>query len=84
MVVYAALTILLTIIPFALNEFSALYFLAALALNVVLAVRVLRLWAQARRGEPIDRPTALPLYKYSMMYLALLFLAMALDRAFFV
>ena len=83
MVVYAALTILLTVIPFALHEFSAAYFLAALAHNLVLATRVLRQWAQARRGEAIDKPTALPLYKYSMLYLALLFVVMALDRAFF-
>jgi hypothetical protein len=40
MVMYAALTILLTVIPFALHAFGLAYFLAALALNVVLALRV--------------------------------------------
>jgi heme o synthase len=83
MVMYAGLTILLTIIPFALNEFSLAYFVAALALNLVLALRMLRLFQVARSGERIDRAVALPVYKFSMLYLALLFLSMALDRAFF-
>ena len=84
MVMYAALTILLTVIPFVLQEFGIAYFLAALALNLVLALRVLRLFAVVRSGARIDRATALPVYKYSMLYLALLFLSMALDRALFV
>jgi protoheme IX farnesyltransferase len=81
---YALLTMVLTVIPFALREFSLVYLAAALALNVVLALRVARLFVLARRGQAIDRATALPVYKYSMLYLALLFLTMALDRAFFV
>ena len=84
MVMYALLTIVLTIIPFAMNEFSVVYFVAALALNVLLALRVFRLFQVVQNGESIDRATALPLYKYSMLYLALLFLTMSLDRAFFV
>ena len=82
MVMYAVLTVALTLIPFAMNEFSAVYFFAALALNVVLGLRVFRLFVLARAGTPIDRPTALSLYKYSMAYLALVFLSMALDRIF--
>jgi heme o synthase len=84
MAMYAILTIALTVIPFALAEFSWAYLVAALALNVVLAVRVARLFLVAQRGVAIDRQTALPLYKFSMLYLALLFLTMALDRALFV
>jgi protoheme IX farnesyltransferase len=83
MVMYAVLTIALTLMPFFLNEFSIMYFLAALALNVLLAVRMYHMYAMAQRGESIDRSAALPLYKYSMSYLALLFLAMALDRMIF-
>jgi protoheme IX farnesyltransferase len=83
MVMYALLTMVLTIIPFVMHEFGAVYFGAALALNLVLAWRVLRLFQVVRRGETIDKVTALPLYKYSMTYLALLFLTMALDRMFF-
>lgn len=83
-VMYAVLTIVLTLIPFALHEFSVAYLLAALALNLVLALRVASLWNQARAGVAIDKASALPLYKYSMLYLALLFLSMALDRALFI
>jgi len=83
MVMYAGLTMVLTISPFFLHVFSPAYFLAALGLNVVLAVRVLRLFQIARAGTPIDKVTALPLYKYSMTYLALVFLSMALDRIIF-
>ena len=84
MVMYALLTIILTIVPFLLHEFSLVYFVAALALNLLLAFRVLRLYQVVAAGKKIDKATALPLYKYSMLYLALLFLAMSLDRAFFV
>jgi protoheme IX farnesyltransferase len=84
MVMYAALTMLLTIIPFVLDAFGPMYFVAALLLNLVLALRVLRLFLRVQSGEPVDRGSALPLYKYSMLYLALLFLVMALDRALFV
>ena len=81
MVMYALLTVVLTVIPFFLHEFGLGYFVAALLLNVMLLVRVARLFVKVQRGEAIDRPTALSLYKYSMSYLALLFLAMALERA---
>jgi len=83
MVMYTFLTIFLTILPFFLHEFSFAYFVAVLALNVVLAVRMWRVYQLAKAGAPIDRVAALPLYKYSMSYLALLFLVMSLDRAFF-
>ena len=81
MVMYALLTVVLTIIPFALHEFGVGYFVAALVLNVMLLLRVAKLFVMVQRREPIDRPAALSLYKYSMSYLALLFLAMALERA---
>lgn len=83
MVMYALLTMVLTILPFVMHEFTVVYFGAALALNLVLAFRVLRLFQVVHRGEAIDKITALPVYKYSMTYLALLFLTMALDRMFF-
>jgi protoheme IX farnesyltransferase len=81
MVMYALLTVVLTLIPFALHEFGVAYFLAALVLNVLLLLRVAKLLVAVRRAERVDRPTALSLYKYSMSYLALLFVTMALDRA---
>lgn len=84
MVMYALLTVVLTIIPFVLQEFSFAYFLAALTLNALLMVRVLKLYVLVQAGEAIDRPTALNLYKYSMAYLAMLFFSMALDRVLFI
>lgn len=82
MVMYAVLTASLTLIPFALREFSPAYLLAALALNAVLLLRVLALQLQVRQGQ-LTRSGTLGLYKFSMLYLALLFISMALDRAFF-
>ncbi len=84
MLMYAVLTVTLTVIPFLLNEFSLVYLVAALALNLLLVLRVLKLYWLVQAGQSIDRSSALPLYKYSMLYLALLFLSMSLDRAFFV
>ncbi|MEX2535305.1 MAG: heme o synthase [Trueperaceae bacterium] len=83
MVMYALLTMVLTILPFVMREFSVIYFGAALALNLVLVWRVFRLYQVVQRGEKIDKVAALPVYKYSMTYLALIFLTMALDRMFF-
>ena len=83
MVIYTVLTILLTIIPFAFGEFTFVYFVFALALNLFLAFRVVKLWRQVETGLNINRATALPVYKYSMIYLALIFLTMSLDRILF-
>lgn len=83
MIFYTVLTVLLTVLPFFLKEVSIAYLVAVIALNGVLAVRMMRVFAVMRSGETVDRTTALPLYKYSMSYLALLFLVMALDRVIF-
>ena len=86
MVIYAVLTVSLTIIPFALRELSVAYLLAAAALNALLLLRVLALYRQVSQGgsqRQLKRSRALSLYKFSMLYLALLFIAMALDRTVF-
>lgn len=82
MVMYAILTMALTLIPFAMNEFTIVYFAAALLLNIFLVYRVVKLYLHVRSGQEIDRPTALSVYKYSMSYLALLYLVMIIDRSF--
>ncbi|MGL4609963.1 MAG: heme o synthase [Trueperaceae bacterium] len=84
MIVYTVLTIASTLVPFFMREFSLVYFVAAVALNSVLALRMNALYQVVRSGKPVDRSSALPLYKYSMLYLFLLFLVMSLDRAFFI
>src|SRR5690554_1776030 len=83
MVMYAVLTIALTIIPFVMREMSWLYVLAALLLNVVLVLRMYQLYRVVAAGQRVDRKAALPLYLYSMSYLALIFAAMAVDRMIF-
>ncbi len=83
MIFYTVLTVVLTLLPFFLREFSPAYLVAALLLNVVLVVRMARVFLVVRSGRSVERQTALPLYLYSMSYLALVFLAMALDRVIF-
>lgn len=83
MVMYAVLTVALTIIPFVMHEMSVVYVIAALLLNLVLVLRLFRLYKVVAAGERVDRRTALPLYLYSMSYLALIFVAMAVDRMLF-
>jgi len=72
---YAVLTAIVSLLPMALQEVRGVYLASAVLLNLVLLLRAAQLlW---RPG----RPRAVSLYKYSMLYLALLFLAMAVDRA---
>lgn len=80
MVMYTALTIILTLVPFVMRELSFAYFVAAFLLNAALLFRVLKLYWMVRHERTIERPLALNVYKFSMAYLALLFLSMALDR----
>ncbi len=74
-VIYAVALVALTIAPVATGLFGAIYLVAALALGggfLALAVRLAR--------SP-SRKAALRLYLSSLAYLALLFTAMAVDRA---
>ena len=80
MMIYTVLTIILTIIPFILGELTWAYLAITLLLNVLLVHRIVKLWRQAKISTKIDRAIALPVYKYSMIYLALIFLTMSLDR----
>jgi protoheme IX farnesyltransferase len=71
---YAWLTSALSWVPAVLGGWNEIYFLASLALDGLLIV-----WSWQLYRAP-ERPRALRLYKYSMLYLALLFLALALGR----
>jgi protoheme IX farnesyltransferase len=77
---YTLLTVAISILPLMLPEsggqaaFGWFYVAAAVLLNAVLVLRSFQLYRQP------DRPHAASLFKYSMLYLALLFLAMAVDR----
>ncbi|MDQ2676396.1 MAG: heme o synthase [Actinomycetota bacterium] len=74
-VVYAALLVALTVAPVATGLFGTIYLVAALALGGVFLALALRLVRSP------SRPAALRLYLSSLAYLALLFTAMAVDRA---
>jgi heme o synthase len=74
-VVYAAVLVAFTVMPVATGLFGGIYLAAALLLGagfLGLAIRLAR--------SP-SRPAALRLYLSSLAYLALLFTAMAVDRA---
>jgi protoheme IX farnesyltransferase len=72
---YALLTVVVTVLPLIQKEAGTIYLWAAVLLNVLLLVRCYQLL------QHTDRPHAVVLYKYSMLYLALLFLVLAVDRA---
>jgi len=74
---YTIATAIVSIMPLLQRDLGIAYFGGAVLLNLVLFVRSLQLYRQP------DRPRAVSLYKYSMLYLALLFIVMVVDRAYF-
>lgn len=72
---YAIVLVAFTILPFALGYFGLLYFAGALAFGAPL------LWLAWKLYRTPGKPSAIRLYRYSTLYLALLFLILALDRA---
>lgn len=72
---YAVLTALLCAIPVMLGQAGAVYVISAVVLNALLVIRSWQLMTQP------DRPKAVRLFKYSMVYLALIFVVMAVDQA---
>jgi len=72
---YAVLTAVISVLPLAQGEVGGVYLSIAILLNAALLLRSLQLYWQP------DRPRAVTLYKYSMLYLFLLFLTMAVDRS---
>jgi protoheme IX farnesyltransferase len=72
---YTALLVAVTLVPVALGEFGLVYALGALALGGWFGRLALRL-----RAQPSRRNAAV-LFHYSLLYLALLFVLMALDLA---
>ncbi len=71
---YAAITAVVSLMPMAHGLVGWVYVVSALGLNGVLIGRGIHLWRRT------DRPSARSMYLYSMLYLALLFLALAVDR----
>lgn len=72
---YALLTAVVSLLPLTQGLVGYGYAGVAALLNGVLVLRSVQLLLHT------DRPRAVSMYKYSMLYLALLFLAMAIDSA---
>src|SRR5438034_7037064 len=75
MVWYNVILIALTLMPFAFGAFGLIYFLSALGVGWILHVAVVRVSRSPEWTKP-----AWWVYKFSLLYLALLFLAMVIDR----
>ena len=73
---YSLQMVAITLLLFAFQMMGWIYFVAALILNTVFLARAFRLW----RLPDTDKALARRLYKYSQSYLALLFLAMVIDK----
>ena len=70
---YTVLLIAVTLAPVALGTFGVLYGIAAVVLGAVF------LWLAVELRRTLERGAAVRLFHYSLLYLALLFVAMALD-----
>jgi protoheme IX farnesyltransferase len=75
MLAYTAILVPLTLLPVAFGALGLLYLVAAAILDAALIAGVMKV---ARRGQWM--PAAWSLYKFSLLYLALLFAAMVADR----
>lgn len=80
MVWYTVILVVLTLLPVLFGAFGLLYLASAVVLNALLVGGILKMLTAANAGRPWSGP-AWWVYKYSLLYLALLFLAMAVDRA---
>jgi protoheme IX farnesyltransferase len=72
---YTLILLPLTVLPVAFGAFGILYFVAALTLGLILLYGIMKI----RREEHWTKP-AWWVYRYSLLYLALLFVAMVVDR----
>jgi protoheme IX farnesyltransferase len=70
---YTVLLVAVTLVPVALGTFGVLYGCAALVLGAAF------LWLAVELRRTMARPAAVRLFHFSLLYLALLFVAMAID-----
>ncbi len=75
---YNVILIALTLLPFTFGAFGLIYFASALVLGVTLLVGIVRIMRTPEWTKP-----AWQVYKFSLLYLALLFVAMVIDRKVF-
>ena len=72
---YTLVLIAITVLPFTFHAFGLIYLVSAVVLGLILLGGVIRMRAAKEWTAP-----AWWVYKYSLLYLALLFVAMAADR----
>ncbi len=70
---YTVLLVVVTLVPFALGTFGVLYGIAAVVLGAAF------LWLAIELRRTMERRSAVRLFHFSLLYLALLFVAMAID-----
>jgi protoheme IX farnesyltransferase len=75
---YAVATVIVSLVPSLVGSTGWLYLATALVLGAVLMIRSARLYVRP------DIRRARELFRYSMVYLALVFLVLAVDRSFVV
>src|SRR4051812_20292152 len=75
MIWYNVILIALTLLPVAFGAFGLIYFISAAVLGVILLAGVIRVSRATEWTQP-----AWQVYKFSLLYLALLFVAMVVDR----
>jgi protoheme IX farnesyltransferase len=75
---YSVLLVALTLAFFAVGHMGAIYLVAAAVLGAVFLWRATMLWRQATSPEA-SLAQAIRLYRYSISYLTLLFVAVAVD-----
>ncbi|HJQ11548.1 MAG TPA: heme o synthase [Gemmatimonadaceae bacterium] len=75
---YNVILIALTLLPFTFGAFGVIYFASALVLGLMLLIGILRIMRTPEWTKP-----AWQVYKFSLLYLALLFVAMVIDRKVF-
>jgi protoheme IX farnesyltransferase len=74
--IYSLTTLVAALIPFWLGEAGLLYLATALTLSAYLV------WLSWKLHQDITQSKARSLFHYSMIYLALIFLFLAIDRSF--
>ena len=75
---YSVLLVALTLLPVTIGMFGLVYFASAAVLGGIFLHGAWRVWRQRDSGE--WSAPSWKLYKFSLLYLALLFAAMAVDR----
>jgi protoheme IX farnesyltransferase len=75
---YTILMVAISLVLWAVARMGAIYLVAAVVLGAIFLWQAYKLW---RRGSSEEASTAgaIALYKYSISYLSLLFLAVAID-----